>query len=450
MKPDWSVRRYLVLILAMSVALRVAAAFALGNQVDILPGTYDQVSYHNLAIRILGGHGFTFDTFWWPATPAGEQTAHWSYLYTFYLVAIYALFGPNPLIARLIQAVIVGILHPWLAYRIGERVFNRTIGLVSAGITAIYIYFIYYSGTLMTEPFYITAILGSLYLAILLAAERETTRFGDLWLGLLLGLSMGAAILFRQLFMLIVPFLMLWIGYARWRRNHNFPAAALAVSLAVVGLLILPFTLFNYSRFDRFVLLNTNAGFAFFWGNHPIHGTNFYAILPPDKPSYQQLIPKELRSLDEAALDQALLKAGLGFVWEDPGRYILLSINRLKDYFVFWPTPDSSLFSNIGRLFSFTLFLPFMIFGILQVLFNRKQAYVINLASPIMLLLLYAALYTGVHLLTWTLIRYRLPVDAVLIVFAGLALTQLAGRLHTMRQRSKSPTARRENKPAAP
>lgn len=449
MKPDWSPRRYLIIILVVSVLLRVIAAFMLGNQVEILPGTFDQVSYHNLAIRILGGHGFTFDTFWWPATPAGEQTAHWSYLYTFYLLGIYALFGPNPLIARLIQVVIVGILHPLLIYLIGKRVFNQTIGLVSAGITAIYIYFIYYSGTLMTEPFYITAILASLYLAVLLAGQRESGRYADLWLALLLGLSMGAAILFRQLFMLIVPFIILWIGYARWRLNRKVPVGVLIASLAVIALMILPFTIFNYSRFDRFVLLNTNAGFAFFWGNHPIHGTHFYAILPPDKPSYQQLIPKELRSLDEAALDQALLKEGLKFVLDDPGRYILLSINRLKDYFVFWPSPGSGLLSNLGRLFSFTLFLPFMIYGILQVLVNRKWASQLSLASPIVMLLLYAALYTVMHLLTWTLIRYRLPVDAILILFAGLGLTQLVQWLTTRRRNVDPQSAAPQNKPAA-
>jgi hypothetical protein len=37
--------------------------------------------------------------------------------------------------------------------------------------------------------------------------------------------------------------------------------------------------------------------------------------------------------------------------------------------------------------------------------------------------------YSGAHILTWTLIRYRLPVDAVLIPFAGLALLDVFQRL---------------------
>jgi len=95
----------LVAILLLSVVLRLAAAIYLGDQVEILPGTYDQISYDTLAQRLVAGHGFTFATEWWPATRAGEPTAHWSFLYTLYLTAVYWLFGPHPLVARLIQAV---------------------------------------------------------------------------------------------------------------------------------------------------------------------------------------------------------------------------------------------------------------------------------------------------------------------------------------------------------
>jgi hypothetical protein len=438
LKSTW---KLLWVIFAVSVVARLMAALVMGNSVSILPGTYDQVSYHNLALRLLGGYGFTFDRFWWPATAAGEQTAHWSYLYTFYLALVYAIFGPQPILARLIQAVLVGILHPFLVYLIGERLFSKTVGLVSAGIAAVYAYFIYYHATLMTEPFYITAILGSLYFAIRLAKpdpDEPRRFFREPWLWVYLSLCLGAAILLRQLFMLVLPFLLLWIVYARRRNQHPFPWRGLAMVLAIQAAMILPFTFFNLARFDRFVLLNTNAGFAFFWGNHPIHGTNFYAILPPDKPSYQELIPREYRRLDEAALDQQLLAEGLGFVRQDPGRYLLLSLSRVKDYFVFWPTPDSHILSNLSRLGSFTLFLPFMLYGIWLAWAKRPRPLADFLASPQALLLAFVLVYTVIHLLTWTLIRYRLPVDAVLLIFAGLGIVHLAERYLHARETKKS------------
>jgi hypothetical protein len=117
-------KNILAFIIIVSVILRLAAAFYLGNSVEILPGTYDQISYHQLAIRIINGYGFTFGEEWWPITKANSPTAHWSYLYTLYLAFIYKLFGPNPLIARIIQAIISGVLMPYLTYLLGKKSFQ--------------------------------------------------------------------------------------------------------------------------------------------------------------------------------------------------------------------------------------------------------------------------------------------------------------------------------------
>lgn len=431
--------RPLPLILAVSVLLRVGVAVAMGNTVVELPGIFDQVSYHNLALRVLDGHGFSFGTLWWPITPADAPTAHWSFLYTLYLVFVYSIFGPNPIVARILQAVIVGILHPYIAYRIGEKVFTKTIGLAAAAVTAIYVYFFYYGAALMTEPFYITAILFNLYFAIQLAENTDKKR--DIRLGLALGISLGITIVLRQVFLLFIPFLFLWMWIARFKLTSpssplrvRLPLYSTAVSIFVLIIFILPITYFNYSRFHRFVLLNTNSGYAFFWGNNPIYGTKFIPILPTK--TYQEMIPVEVRHLDEAALDQELLKRGIRFVVDDPLRYVLLSLSRIPPYFMFWYSSHSSIWSNIARIGSFGVFLPFMLYGLfLGIKKNRKNL----LVSPVGLLVLFAVVYSGVHILTWTLIRYRLPVDAALIPFAGLALVELAGQLTNIVQKQFSP-----------
>jgi hypothetical protein len=421
----------LFVILTVAVLLRLAAALYLGNTVEVLPGTFDQVSYHALALRVLGGHGFSFGQASWPMTAADAPTAHWSFLYTLYLSAVYALFGPNPLAARIIQAVAVGLLHPFLAYLIGRRVFGVRAGLLAAAFTAVYIYFIYYAATLMTEPFYITAILGALYLMLRL---RRPAPGLEIRLAIALGLVLGTAILLRQLVLLLVPFLLLWLWAIRWLdarppgerphlsrflRDKNLPWRPTLVVIGIIVLMILPFTLYNQGRFDRFVLLNTNSGFAFFWANHPVYGTRFQGILPPELGSYQDLIPPELRQLDEPALEQALLVRGVQFVTDDPGRYLLLSLSRIPVYFMFWPSADSSGISNISRVGSFALFLPLMLGGLIYSLVNARLRRA-TLADT-SLLLLFTFLYTGVHLASWALIRYRLPVDAILLIYAGLA-----------------------------
>jgi 4-amino-4-deoxy-L-arabinose transferase-like glycosyltransferase len=368
----------------------------------------------------LGGYGFSFDQEWWPITAAGAPTAHWSFLYTLYLVLVYAIFGTHPLAARILQAVLVGVLQPLIVYRLGNRVFGNTVGLIAALLTAVYAYFIYYSASLMTEPFYITTILAALYLAI--GFDPKSTQFQGKKYAAYLGVCLGITILLRQLFLIMIPFLflwMLWVGHREWRKA----IANLLIAGAMIAGMILPFTAYNYQRFGRFVLLNTNSGYAFFWGNHPIYGTHFISILPPGMGTYQELIPTELRQLDEAALDQALLKRGVQFVLDDPIRYGLLSISRIPAYFMFWPSSDSEPISNLSRVLSFGLLWPFMAYGLIRALFKPRQSR--RISSPIFLLVMFVILYTGIHLLSWALIRYRLPVDAVMLLFAGLAINDL-------------------------
>jgi hypothetical protein len=432
----------------------VVAAVYLGDRVVPLPGTYDQVSYDRLAQRVLDGYGFSFDKLWWPVTRAGEPTAHWSYLYTLYLVAVYGLLGHHPLAARLIQAVLAGALMPWLVYRLGYRHFGRQVGLVSSGIMACYAYFIYYSATLMTESFYIVGILWVLDMAGQLGQAGEVPP-AALRRSLLLGLALAVTALLRQVFLLFVPVLFVWLlwrsyryqtGPARFgpmakenkdlerltlrprdlatqlRNNRVVSMTRVLVTATVVLLLaIAPWTVRNYWAFGRFVLLNTNAGFAFFWSNHPIHGQNYPASLPTWS-SYIELIPPELLSLNEAELDQALLKRGFAFVRDDPGRYLMLSISRIDDYFMFWPSSESGLTSNVSRVISFGLLWPLMAYGFIS--HGRHMV-----SSEILILYLFVFVYTAIHLLSWALIRYRLPIDAVLIIFASTTLVEIQMKL---------------------
>jgi len=420
----------LIAIITVSVLLRVVLAVYLGNDVSPLPGIADQLTYDTLSQRFLSGHGFTFDQGWWPVTRAGEPTAHWSFLYTFYLSLVYHIFGASPVIARSIQAFIVGVAQPLLIFAIGRRVFNPIVGLVAAGLTAVYAYFIYYSAALMTEAFYISILLAALYLSIrLLDPEIDgvDNRKQVLFSYFLLGITLGATVLLRQIFLVIVPFLLLTIGWVNRKRDGTMQTFIyVAITLLVVVFMILPFTVYNYQRFGQMVLLNTNAGFAFFWANHPVYGNTFQAILSPDLGSYGDLIPPELKSLDEAALDRALLLRGLQFVVADPIRYLRLSLSRIPVYFMFWPSAGSSLMSNIVRAFSFGLLWPFMLYGSIVSLKERWRTQPCARAAT-WLLLVFVMVYTGIHILSWALIRYRLPVDSVLMLFAAVGFIDLYG-----------------------
>jgi len=424
---SFSTRTAIVAVILIAVLLRLASALYQGNTITDLPGIFDQVSYDGLARRVIDGHGFSFAEGHWPATRAGEPTAHWSYLYTSYLIVLYKVFGTNPLVARVIQALIAGIFQTIFLWRIGTRLFNRTVGLVAAALNAVYIYFFYYAGALITETFYITAILWIFDSALRLVASQKPNW--KQWLEF--GLAISATILLRQVFLIILPFLYLWLWWnikdtnvSQWQqRLHLSAVKGLAIATLTLVVLIIPWTVRNQRAFGTFVLLNTNSGFAFFWGNNPIYGTNFVPLLPQQV--YYNLIPPELLSLNEAELDKALLQRGIQFVADDPKRFILLSISRTREFFKFWYSSDSGMVSNISRIGSFGISLPFMLYGLWRALISDWKSIGMYERWGIALLVFFILSYTGIHLLTWALIRYRLPVDAVLLLFAAFGIEKL-------------------------
>lgn len=397
--------RPLALVLLAAVAARLIAALLMGDQVIVLPGIHDQVSYDALARSVLAGRGYSFDKGWYPFTPANTPTAHWSFIYPAYLAGIYLLFGAHPLAARLIQAAIVGLLTCWLVYRLGSRAFGQTTGLVAAGIAAFYTYFVYYSAALMTESFFTLAALATLEMAYRLVERPSLGR------AVLMGLCLGLAVLLRQAILLFIPVLLVWLW---WEGRRGLRWYHYLAPLVAVAALVAPWTVRNYRVYGRFLLLNSNAGYAFYSSNSPALGSFW---LPENSVAP---VPADLRGRNEAEMDSALMRRGLGFILADPGRYALLTLSRTKEYFKFWPSPDSSLISNLQRPLSFGLLLPLAIYGV-YLARRRLRLW----ALP----LLFFAVTTATYLLSWPTARYRVPTDACLMPLAALALEDLYNRL---------------------
>lgn len=404
-------KQLLILILVAAVLIRIPVALLMGDQVTELPGIQDQVSYDALARSLLDGRGYSFAKNWYPFTPPNTPTAHWSFLYPLYLAGTYAITGYHPLTARLLQGAVGGALLCFLVYKIGRRAADENTGLVAAGLAAVYGYLIYYNAALMTETFSVVLILLTLYLSIELKENPTPMR----WVGL--GLSLGLAALLRQTVLLFAPFLLVWLFMELRARGIRWWHFLLPVM--IIFLMISPWTLRNYLVYREFLLLNSNAGYALYASNNPNLGTNWrneLVVVP---------VPEELAGQNEAQLDRALTKKGIEFILADPERYLWLTLNKSLEYVRFWPSSDSSRISNLNRVLSFGLYLPFMLLG-LGLSVSRWRNFV-----P---LYLFMVIHTGIHLLSWPSPRYRLPVDALLMVFAALTLVELAKQLKARRR----------------
>lgn len=400
---------YLLMIIVAAVLARVAAALYMGDRVEPLPGIFDQVTYQALAQSLLQGKGYQFAFAWYPFTPAHTPTAHWSFLYPLYLSAVYVVTGVHPLAARLLQALVAGIAMPWLTFRLGERLFDKRTAMISAAATAFYAYFIYHNAALMTETFYIILILWAFYLAYEMVDMGDDKRW---WL---LGLVMGVTVLLRQVYLFFVPVLLIWIAYAA--RKKKIRSSRLILTLLLVGLCVAPWTLRNYQRYHTFLLLNSNSGYALYTSNHPDQGIRW-------RDDYIAPIPADLQGQNEAAMDRALTQRGIQFIFDDPQRFLQLTLSRIPYLFRFWPTPDSRLLSNLVRTLSFGLYLPFMLAGLLLSRHHWRRF------IPIYL---FTLLFTALHITSWPGPRYRFPVDALWMIFVGFAMASLWQRMRQLK-----------------
>jgi hypothetical protein len=269
----------------------------------------------------------------------------------------------------------------------------------------------------MTETFYIIVLLWTMERAMTFA-ERQTVAQA-----VVLGFGLGIAALLRQSVLPWVLVLFAWLLWTGYRSGRFFRVIlTLVISGLLMVLMILPFTVRNYLVYDGFLLLNSNAGYAMYSAQHPMHGISFqeYAAAP---------LPEGLYHLSEAELDRLLMRRGIGFVLAEPGRYLLLSLSRVLDYFEFWPTPGTPLLHNVGRVVSFALFLPFMLYGLWLAIRQQRPLNTLNAwarfsCKPLALVLLFIVFYSVLHIMTWAMARYRLPVDAVAMPFVALALTE--------------------------
>jgi len=111
------------------------------------------------------------------------------------------LFGYSALVVRL-PAILFSTLSIWLVFVLGRRLFNRRVGLVAAGLSAVHgLTLKLSSGKVPTDHvdvYFAFFILLALYLLLAPAKQKQPLRL------LLAGLAMGAAILVKWLPALIV------------------------------------------------------------------------------------------------------------------------------------------------------------------------------------------------------------------------------------------------------
>ncbi len=388
--------------LLLALLLRLAFSLKLGGRLhQIDEGSYDNAAWAWASSSMLHVNGQTLVT---PPLP------------TTLFALCYRLGGHSLLVPRLAQAL-ASTATAWALGRMTGRLSgSRPAGRLALACAAIYPFFIYYSGMLLSETLYLAMLVPSLWLLCESLQERGASWWKAPAAGLLLGLAAlcraeGAPIAALIWAAALVPCLM---GRWPWR------AWTCAVLIWLVPLLA--WCARNQAAVGRFSLDN-HGGLAM------LHGTMFFELNEVDTAVAMAAIEKspfyqESLSLTPAQRDQVYLRQSLRFMCENPAQVLRQWSVKVVNFWRFYPrtdkdfieTPTSRPGAGLSRpmLVALSLaFEPLLILGGLWGLWKLRQRW-----AELFPLMVFVLGTMGVHVVSVSQMRYRLPVMPVLMFAA--------------------------------
>ena len=391
----WSAHlAYLILFL---IAFAVRAAFVVVQLrlgiFDVSFEAADSALYRSLADSLSTTGAFALD---------GAPTAFVTPGYSLFLSIAY-LISRSTLGIGLIQAGL-GALTVVLLAAVARSIGGNFAAGVTRLMAAIYPHLIFWTGYVLTETLYVFLLAAALY-----ACTRTLEARQSLWRAAVAGALFGAAALVRPLALGFAVLLgVAGVLSARYRTRAF-------VGLAGLAIVLVPWVIRNAVVLDSPVVTSTEAGFVLWQGNSPgaTGGTRGYV----DGLDFDVLeLPADI---SEVEADRVYREQALSWMAEHPAR--VLSLIPKKLWNMWRPTYEGS--STLNSLVTYTSYLPLLVLAIPGLgLCSRRGAMGGILVGFVLYHLVAHGLVTG-------MIRFRLPVEAMLIIPAGLAVSRIGRRL---------------------
>jgi 4-amino-4-deoxy-L-arabinose transferase-like glycosyltransferase len=385
------------------IVLTVAFIVRLGYVLTLGEKLYweDEYDYSALGQSLAEGRGYV--------NAAGEATAFRPVGYPLLLAALYEAGLQQPSELRLAQ-VVLGVIGVWLVYLLALMSMPRLFAVLAALYAALYPYFIFMTGTLLASLWFSVTLLAFVYL--FMQGEQK----GSLWLFGMSGIFLGISALSVTTAVVLAPAAFLWLIFKKKDSLRSILRFA-AVFSAACFLIIAPWMLRNWQKLGV-VQLSTNGGRNLWLGNNPASTINTGSDIP---------MPADLQARIEAAseveADHIYSAEAKSFIFANPKRFILLSLKKGAALWRFDPSPTTAGYSTDPRTddwVSVLSYTPILLLAIVAFFLAQHPQ-----KREMLLWILFFALFTAVHAVYISKVRFRLPLDHFLIVMAGFAVYQL-------------------------
>lgn len=404
-------RRGLVLIALLALGLRVGYVAAVQAHEPVVG---DAIYYSGQAQAISDGE-------WYHHPYHPREAADHPPMTALALAPASLLFPDETLAQRLLMclfgvAVVVGV------GLLGRRVGGPRVGLIAAGLAAVYPNLWVNDALMMSETLTALAVVLLLLTTYRFAEAPGARRAAEM------GALLGAAMLTRAELALFLPLVLLpviWLAKAgSWKARVRWAAAAVGVSIAVLS----PWMVYNASRFEDPVAISTNDGLTLLGTNcatdyfTPAIGLWHGDCLPPTAFTADQLV-------DQSVISTAYRAEALSYIRHNLTRLpVVMAVRVGRVWSVYDPDFMVHFMQGEGRpqwvswlgFAMYVALVPASVAG--AVILRRRKVMILPLVATFLIVTITAAAFYG-------LLRFRIPSEIALVVLAAAAFDRLADRL---------------------
>jgi hypothetical protein len=369
----------------------------------------------NIAFSLAKGHGYSSP--WWQET---GPTAWLTPVYPWIVSILYRAFGIHT-VRAFVAAVALNIILSAATcvpiFFIGKKIAGSGVGYGAAWLWAIFP-----NAILIPYEWIWDTSLSALLMALLLWATLELPRAGlespqafrsRPWV--IYGTLWGLALMTNPALGSMLPVLLGWAAY-RALRELQIPLSWPLLALGIAVLCCVPWTVRNYLAFHKFVPLRSNFALELWAGNNDSFDPNSQAV-PPVDPQREEL-RKYIRQGETAYMAEKWQLATT-FIRRHPRLELVLWWRRFLATWIGSETPVKSYEEADTALVRVVLITNLLVgLGTLAgivALIRKRSIFAVPLAAfPIVFPVIYYATHPS--------LRYRHPIDPVLLILVAVAL----------------------------
>lgn len=386
-KINISERTFIIGLFLLALFIRLAYVLRLDPQ-QISGDCYE---WMGVASDILSGKGFG-DTWRPPGYPA-------------YLAAVMFVFGKSVVALRVMNALL-GSLTCVIVYFIGRKIFSAPVGRIAAALTSFYPYLIAYTGDPLSETF-LTFMISVSILSILIVSEKPSARNI-----ILTGVILGLTALTKST---ILPFFGLACAWIWWQ-SKSFKAAFFVGILTL--LTMAPWTARNYFYYGKFIPVSTAGRSWYLACNDQVHffetagefdTPQTMEMARPGIPEKEYLAILELPRMEQ---ERIFTEKGNAWVKANPDKFRFLLKARFLHFWRLYPMMAYKWQKLAAKLTS-GIYIPLCLIGMIWSWREFRKT---------SLLILLFVIFTLAHIFFVVVMRYRVPIDPYVIIFASYTI----------------------------